>query len=575
MGLKFIPSSHKIQKSEIYKSLNRLIRSIYLFDYFSKNGENTLTKKPFVAKSHWTPPLNKISENTKKLVAKLKKSTAESLANQPSKNGFFINKNHQNNLNPNLRNSLKKLKNNPEIIIKPADKGGAVCILNRTDYIKEAERQLQNTKYYKPINKPKKFETIPSINATLDILENKSFLDNKQNDYLRARTTDKDRYFYLLPKIHKAKEKWPSPQMPEGRPIVGDCATENRRVCDYVDSFLKPLSTKHDSYLQDTYDFINKIRNKRINPDWLLVTGDITALYTNMCIERILQTVQREMAKNPDPNRPDGEILDLLTTTLQNNDFHFNKQLYLQIYGTAMGYPYAPSLADIYLLDFDEKIKTGFKIKPLYYFRYLDDIFFLWPGTLQQLTEFNTYINTLIPDIKVTLTHNNNEIPFLDTTIFKYTTDTETTLQTKVYFKDTDSHQIIHTKSFHPPHTHKGVLKSQLIRFKRLSSFKTDYDNTCKILFDAIKRRGYSTRLFRQYKNDVWHGRLRPKVRTTEGPTLPIVIKFSHISGHISRKWRSIINENELFKNHNIITAYEKNRNLGEILAPSKLKIND
>lgn len=446
--------------------------------------------------------------------------------------------------------------------------------MNRSQYIQEAHRQLHNTKYYLPIDAPLKHTIIPKINSTLQTLRNNSFLENKQMDYLLARPEDKDRYFYVLPKIHKEKEKWPTPCMPEGRPIVGDCATENRRVCDLIDHYLKPLSTKHDSYIQDTYDFINKIRNFSVDPDWILVTGDITALYTNMCIERILETVKSEMAKHPDPSRPDGEILELLKITLKNNDFEFNKKLFLQIQGTAMGYPYAPTLANIYLLDFDEKIKNGFKIKPKLYLRFLDDLYLIWPGSLEELKEFETYINTLIPDIKVTLNHNKHEIPFLDTTTFKHTdinTQT-TTLQTRVYFKPTDSHQLLHANSFHPHHTHKGILKSQLIRFKRLSSFKADYDNTCNILFSVLKNRGYSTRLFRYYKNGIWHNRLPPKITRKEGPLLPIIITYSHISTKISKIWRDTISKNELFQKHNIITAYKRNRNLREILAPSRLR---
>lgn len=494
------------------------------------------------------------------------------LLNEPSKREFFINKNHKDNLNPELRSSLHNLKNDRDIIIKPADKGGKVCIINRSDYIKEAERQLYNPKYYRPIESKLKNETIPKINASLTDLNNMSFLSNKQTGYLWAHPEDKDRYFYLLPKIHKPLEKWPSSRMPEGRPIVGDCATENRRVCDYIDSFLKPLATQHDSYLKDTYHFIDKIRNAKINPGWTLVTGDITALYTNMCIERIIQSVQREMNKHPDPKRPDEEILKLLKLTLENNDFEFNKKLFLQIHGTAMGYPYAPNLANIFLLDFDRALQEGFKVKPLFYFRFLDDIFFIWPGTIAELNEFGNYINGLIPDIKVTLTHHQNEIAFLDTTVFKHHTDTDTTLQTRVYFKQTDSHQLLHCTSFHPQHTQKGILKSQFIRFKRLSSFKEDYDKTCKILFNAIRHRGYSTRLFRQYKNDIWHNRLQANKPKSQGPNLPIIIKYSPLSCKMSKLWRNIIIRDPLFQQHNIITAYERNRNLGEILAPTKMR---
>ena len=36
-----------------------------------------------------------------------------------------------------------------DIIIKPADKGSAVVVLNKKDYIAEGMRQLSDTKFYK------------------------------------------------------------------------------------------------------------------------------------------------------------------------------------------------------------------------------------------------------------------------------------------------------------------------------------------------------------------------------------------------------------------------------------------
>ena len=51
---------------------------------------------------------------------------------------------HRNNLTKRERAALKRLSNNTDIIIKPADKGGATIIMNTEDYVMEAKRQLDN-----------------------------------------------------------------------------------------------------------------------------------------------------------------------------------------------------------------------------------------------------------------------------------------------------------------------------------------------------------------------------------------------------------------------------------------------
>ncbi|GFR92967.1 hypothetical protein ElyMa_004366400 [Elysia marginata] len=63
---------------------------------------------------------------------------------------------------PNLRNgekqALNELKKNKNITIKPADKGGAVVVLNTSDYIAECTKQLSNITHYQPLS------ANPSIN---------------------------------------------------------------------------------------------------------------------------------------------------------------------------------------------------------------------------------------------------------------------------------------------------------------------------------------------------------------------------------------------------------------------------
>ena len=52
------------------------------------------------------------------------------------------------NLTPEEKQRLNLLQNNQHIVVKPADKGSAIVIMNRTDYITEATRQLSDTKFY-------------------------------------------------------------------------------------------------------------------------------------------------------------------------------------------------------------------------------------------------------------------------------------------------------------------------------------------------------------------------------------------------------------------------------------------
>ena len=49
--------------------------------------------------------------------------------------------------------AMMDLHNNPNITIKPTDKGGSIVIMNIVDYGKEAQRQLSNPQHYKTLDK--------------------------------------------------------------------------------------------------------------------------------------------------------------------------------------------------------------------------------------------------------------------------------------------------------------------------------------------------------------------------------------------------------------------------------------
>jgi hypothetical protein len=553
-----------------------------LTDYFQGRpnlNDEAPFHKLFIKKSTWKPPYKYISEETRKTIKQISEATKiilnTKLFNKGGKEYLPIP-----NTIPNLSTleleAIKQIRNNKQVVIQPADKGGAVVVLQKTLFIQEGLRQLQDQAYYRELDYPVFPGNVLRINKLLHSILKQGKISLKQYDYLKADLTDNQRYFYLLPKVHKPREKWPNPMMPQGRPIVADCGSESYRVSQYIDYYLKPLSTMHQSYLKDTYDFIQKIRGYRISDDWLIVTADVTALYTNMNIDIILKTVEQTFLEYPDSTRPDKELLDLLEITLRNNDFEFAGKFYLQLVGTAMGKTYAPSLADLYMdRNFDRIARTGFHIQPILYYRFLDDIFFVWPGTRDELRDFELFLNSLVPGITISLTIREYITEFLDTRVYKsYNEQTGVnTLQTCVYFKPTDTHQLLHPVSNHPKHTVRGVLKSQFIRFKRISSTKTDYYRSCNILWSALRTRGYSWTLFRKLKTEILY---EDKKGTQKTPTeshdgiIPVINHFNTIGTKLTRHSRQVISKNPHFSTTRIIAAYRKHENLKQLLVKHK-----
>ena len=596
-GLTYVPKPLTTHIPDLITAQNKLIKGLKFLTLERKGPERgpdvepgdahnqeTKKKKLFTEKSTWEPDLRLLPGHALKTVQDIKTATTKiinktlkaELPNfSPSTDQIdFINLNIRNKDRDNLsgpeREELKNLKRHPDIIIKPADKGGATVIMEREAYEFEANRQLNNVRFYRHIPKPLAQSNSKYITNVLHNLKAKKFITPAQCKYLSGPSDFSIRRFYLLPKIHKPKEKWTLPTMPEGRPIVSDTNSEGSRISEYIDSFIQPFSTSGFSYIKNTYDFLSKIRDKPFPPGALFVTADVKSLYTNMDIDRILETVKEAFEKNKDKDRPDDEIIDLLNFTLRHNDFTFNNKQYLQTNGTAMGKRYAPALANIYMQKFDSLATTHPSFQPKLYHRFLDDIFFIWIQGTEALKQYEAYLNKLIPGIEITFEFSPTEIPFLDTWLYS----NGNIIKSKTYFKSTDTHQLLHVNSYHPKHVSLGILKSQFIRFKRLSSSKEDYISTCKTLFSFLKDRGYTNSAFRKLQNDIWFNwkekpPQNPASKETGEKLLPIIIPFCKTGRELSASYRQILRKNPNLQDIKIVNAFTKSFNLKQLLVKS------
>ena len=305
--------------------------------------------------------------------------------------------------------------------------------------------------------------------------------------------------FTLFPKSIRIPPIGLSPHIiPPGRPIVSGCNSESAAVEHFIDFFLHPIASSAPSFLRDSTHLIALLTNMNILDTDILFTLDVESLYTNIPISDGIQCIQKALHEHPQRHRPDNYIMKLLEITLTRNDFQFLDQTFLQIKGTAMGKKYAPSFANIYMHFWEQQSLSSFHVTPVFWKRYIDDIFGIWRHSLSDLLAFIQHINSLNPNIKVSISFHSTSIDFLDCTFYKLNNK----LATKVFCKPTDSHKLLHPYSFHARHTFTGIVKAQILRYIKLSTQFHDFQHTYHTLKHSLTQMGYKRNLIRYAKRE-------------------------------------------------------------------------
>lgn len=532
-------------------------------------GKNISKKKlPFTHASDWSPALTSLPKEITNIIR------ADLYAYKHINWGIKENR----NLSKGEMKAILDLQKNRDIVIKPADKGNSTVILDRDQYIYEAKRQLAVSDHYRALEEPIYTETIDEVREILEEMCSKKIINGAQKEYLIGDGPPRPRRFYLLPKIHKEPKNWSIPfQIPPGRPIVSDCNSETYYIAEYLEHFLNPLSIRHPSYLKDTYDFISKIGRLKIPPSAILFTIDIDSLYTNIETQVGLEAVKKFMKKFPDSKRPDEYILKLLEINLTKNDFEFDSKFYLQIKGTAMGKKFAPSYANIFMADWEESALASAEKKPFAYYRFLDDIWGVWTHSMADFVTFTEHLNAHQASIKIKFTVNDSEVNFLDVVSYKGPNFLSTgKLDFRVYFKNTDTHSLLHKHSFHPKHTFRGIVKSQLLRFKRICTEQRFFVTATNTLFKALRQRGYSRSFLRNVFKSFDTPKPLPAPDTTNrNKIIPLVSHFSCFSTQLNRAIKSnfsqFLTSTNFLQHHKPIAAYRRNKNILDVLVQSKL----
>ncbi len=426
--------------------------------------------------------------------------------------------------------SLRELHDNKNIIITEADKNMGIVLMDLTAYQAEGARQLNDPKTYLNITNIS-VGVFSKLYAMLRlILNNFGYLYQPQlyrqhtkrlsklAEYLlqlesKHRSLDNiskcAAKFYLLMKMHK------TPVV--GRPIVSTINSCTYHASVYVDAKLKPLLTLIPSYIESSQQLIHQLEYQSFPEDCFICCADIESLYPNIPIDigiiYVTKAIRRLSYSLPGANVPLRDdrtyvefIIQLMTWVLRNNYFKFGNQWFLQLQGTAMGTPLAVPFACLFVAQIEYELFHPSNAidalpTPLFYKRYIDDIFYI-ARTKLEAQQFFQRFDSVVSTIRCgALTIDSSSGIFLDVEVYKGSRfNSSHVLDFKTYQKEQNRYLYLAPNSFHRRDVFKSMIVSELNRYRLSCTDDNEFHRIRSLFYQRLVARGYHT----EYLNAVF-----------------------------------------------------------------------
>lgn len=432
-------------------------------------------------------------------------------------------------MKPKVLLAWKQLINDPSIFVIPADKGGRAVILARSDYIKEAERQLNDPAVYREMSKEEVLQAINQVNqqkaALIGRLRLEGSISRSEADRLRN-AEGSICPIYFLPKIHQPKRD--DTGTFKGRPIAGNTKGHLKPLDMFIAKLTSPLLPLIPGTCQDTRGLLRGLGELQDIPEnAILFSADVESLYPSMDLDESIEAAVElydlnrghlvALAKRDDrlPPPSTATFRAILNLVLRNHYFNFREERwFLQIRGTAMGCSISVYLANCLMYSRTRYLIDSPPENLLYMTRYIDDIIGIWTGPQEEIQPlFNAARGR---GIELTFVIGGRELVALDVTIF-FTPDGR--IGTRLFRKPTDGHQFVHWRSAHPYHLKISIPYAQLIRLRRNCSEDENYENEAQVLLRRFARRGYPAKILERAYNRA--ARLRYEDLIQDRPTEP------------------------------------------------------
>ena len=302
--------------------------------------------------------------------------------------------------------AIKKLRRTDSITITKLDKSSGVVILNKSGHTNRMNSILQDETKFKRVRPASTCDNTAGRESRLQkrllALFKAKLIPEEVYQSIRPAGSQRPR-MYGLPKTHK-------PKVPL-RPILSMTGSAHHELSKWLASLLQPVLDRYTVVcFFDSFTFADYIRKLVGQINSFMCSFDVSSLFTNVLLDETITICAETLHNHPDsqPCTPKEVFVELLHSATSAVEFSFENTIYRQIDEVAMGSSLGPSLANIFVGYYEEKLFSKIS-KPAVYFRYVDDTFVIFQNE-KESEEFLIRLNGLHSSLQFTFEKKNNSL---------------------------------------------------------------------------------------------------------------------------------------------------------------------
>ena len=292
-----------------------------------------------------------------------------------------------------------------------------------------------------------------------------------------------------------------------------------------------------------------------------MVSYDVVALYPSVPQDEAIDLVNQKMVNDPDLHKKTTlsaeSITKLFKMCVQTTYFVFNKKLYMQVNGLAIGASTSGFAAEIFTERLEIRALNTFADPPSIWKRYVDDTFTKLKKVIYE--QFLIHLNQQHPRINFTSeVEVNRMLAFLDNKVHR---EDDGSTKITIYRKKTHTDQYLDFTSNHHIQQKLGIIATFQNRIDTLITKEEDKAEEEKHVKKALKVCGYPE----------WALNKKKKSKTTEmekpEPYTKVVIPYiPKLSERLAQK----------FRKYNIETIHKPTKKIkGMVCHKMKDKVHD